>query len=410
MSCKLRSNIFVLSMLLFTLLLSACGGSSSTSGSNGLTGTITYWAYQANPDGQMAMQQLKQKFESEHPGAHVNIVPIPKDDFNTKLATALATGTSPDASVVANNSVDRYANKGVIVPAPDGLVKESDFYPIPFNSSKVNGKLYGLPQGQTCIALYYNKDLVPTPPTNWDEFVATAKQAYNPDKKVAAIYFPTGGGYAGWMFPAFVYQQGGGMLDEQNKKVTFADNAGVDALALWKQLYSYSPTSITGAQNAFQTGHVAMMISGPWEIPGFADFPNLHWGVTMLPKGSQDGTNLGGENGIVYKKSQHQQLAWEWLKFLSTEGNVTLNDKVTNNFPVYLNQGGPESAWAKEVPARQVFLNQIKYAHVDPTNVNWGKINDEVLGKAIENTLLKNGDPKTELTNAAAQAKTILGW
>ncbi|HLG78409.1 MAG TPA: ABC transporter substrate-binding protein [Ktedonobacteraceae bacterium] len=404
-----RWHLLSLLTILLASFLAACG-STTTSGNNDLTGTISYWAYQASPDGAQALQQLKTQFESKHPGAHVNIVPIPKDDFGTKLSTAMATGTPPDASVADQIQVAQFEHDGNIAEMPSGLVNASDFSTVPFNTNIVNGKVYGLPQGQTCIALFYNKDLLPTPPTNWSDLIADAKKTYDPAKKIAAAYFPTTGGYAGWMFPAFVAQAGGTMLDEQNKKVTFADKPGVDALTLWKQLYSYSPADITGGKNAFQTGHVAMLISGPWEIPGFADFPDLHWGVSLLPKDVQNGTNLGGENGVVYQKSKHQRLAWEWLKFLSTDGNVTLNDKVSNNFPVYKNDASPDSAWAKEIPARATFLQQLDYAQPRPTNPNWNKINDEVVGKAIEKALINNGDPQVTLEDAAAQAKTILGW
>ena len=147
-----------------------------------------------------------------------------------------------------------------------------------------------------------------------------AKQVYNPSKQIAAVGFPTSGGYAGWDFQAFVNEVGGQLLDEPNKQITFAQQTGVDALTYLKQLYAYSPSIITNGTNTFATGHEAMYISGPWEVSGFQqNFPDLQWGATLLPKGVRDGTNIGGENNVIYKSSNNQALAWQWLKFLTNK-------------------------------------------------------------------------------------------
>ncbi len=118
------------------------------------------------------------------------------------------------------------------------------------------------------------------------------------------------------------------MLDEQNKKILFADAPGVAALTYLKQLYAYSPSAIANATNSFATGHVAMLVSGPWEISDFKqNFPDLHWGAALLPMGVRNGSNIGGEDLVVYKAAKHQALAWEWLKYLTgKDANRQFND------------------------------------------------------------------------------------
>ena len=387
-------------------LFAACGQAATSSG--GVTGSITYWMYQVNPNLATEMQTLKGQFESSHPGTTINIVLVPKDDFNTKLATSLATGTQPDASMLDQTLVAKYAGAGSTAQVPDGLINKADFFPNPLATNLYNNALYGLPVDQVCVALYYNKDLLPAAPTTWAEMLADAQKVYNPGKQIAAVSFPTSGGYAGWVFPAFVNQAGGTMLNEQNKQITFADKPGVDALTYLKQLYSYSPSNIVGATNSFATGHVAMLVSGPWEISGFQqNFPDLHWGAALLPKGVQDGTNIGGENNVVYKQSKNQALAWQWLKFLTgKDANRQFND-ADGQFPINVNSGALDSG---DPTANAIFAKQLNSAQARPTNANWLTINDNVIGKAVENALLNGQDPQTVLNAALTQAKTILGW
>jgi len=364
--------------------------------------------YQVNPNLAAEMQTLKGQFESSHPGTTVNLVLVPKDDFNTKLATAISTGSQPDASMLDQPLVAKFAGDGSTAQVPSGLINTSDFYQAPLNTNLYNGTLYGLPVDQVCVGLFYNKDLLPTPPTTWDEMLADAKAVYNPAKQIAAVSFPTSGGYAGWVFPAFVNQAGGSMLDEQSKKVLFADKPGVDALTYLKQLYGYSPASIVNATNSFATGHVAMLVSGPWEVSGFQqNFPDLHWGAALLPKGVRNGSNIGGEDLVVYKASKNQALAWEWLKFLTgKDANRQFND-ADGQFPINVHSGALS---AGDATTNAVFAQQLQSAQARPTNPNWLTINDTVVGKAVENALINGQDPQAALNAAAAQAKTILGW
>jgi ABC-type glycerol-3-phosphate transport system substrate-binding protein len=408
-------------------LLSACGSApaapsapaaqeqpaagESAGEAAGVSGEIDFWLYEsANPTQLDAMDGLKQQFETANPGTTINIVYVPKDDYITKMNTAIATGVAPDAAYLDQPLTPKYANDKVIDVVPEGLVDESTLYEGALGTNRVNGELYGLPLSQTCVALFYNKDLVPTPPTTWDELLATARQVHEANPEIAAFNMTKGGGWGGWLFPAFVATAGGKMLDEEAKAVTFADQPAIDALTLWRDLQPYSPYEILDAANSFETGRTAMTISGPWSIPNLRDnFPDLNWGVALIPQKTQFGSNIGGENGVVFSTSDNKPLAWEWLKFLtSTEANIILNRDFTGNFPVNLESGKAE--WLSSDEAMTLFVEQLKYAQPRPTVNDWLKINDEMVGVALANVLEKGADPATELTNAADQAKQVLGW
>ena len=170
---------------MLSALLVACGGTTASTLPNALHGSITFWAYQGTPQATIAMKQLQNQFQNAHPGTTVNVTLIPKDSFIPKETTAIATGTQPDASYIDQPLIARYARTDkVIDTVPAGLIDESQFFQGALATNRVGGQLYGLPLSQTCIALFYNKDLVPTPPTTWAEMLAISKQIYNPATKL----------------------------------------------------------------------------------------------------------------------------------------------------------------------------------------------------------------------------------
>jgi len=80
---------------------------------------IDFWIYEAaGPAGEVALEQLKADFEALCPGNTVNIIPIPKGDFNTKLNTAIAVGEAPDASYLDQPLVALFAEDGLLAPVP----------------------------------------------------------------------------------------------------------------------------------------------------------------------------------------------------------------------------------------------------------------------------------------------------
>lgn len=382
----------------------------STAFAQNVTGKIDFWVYQPEHGAMGVLTGLKAEFEKLHPGTTINIVPVPKDDFNTKINTAIAAGNAPDASYLDQPLVARFASDKLLDAMPAKLINKADYYRGALNTNLVGSKLYGLPLSQTTVALYYNKDLVPNPPKTWNELLAVAKKVYDPQKKIAAFAVPRGDGWGAWLFPGFVATAGGKMLDAKTKTVSFGEQPAIDALNLWKDLLSYSPRMITDSQNAFQTGRVAMMISGPWELNGLrTNWPKLNFGVALIPKGKANGSNIGGDNAVVYAKAKNKALAWEWLKFITQpEQNTKLATQVMGNFPI--NVKTAQGDWLKGDKELAVFIQQMKTAQARPTVKDWIKVNDEIVAKALEEALDGGSSAEKALKDAASKAKTVLGW
>lgn len=376
-------------------------------------GGVSFWVYEP----EMKREQLEKavaSFERET-GYDVDITYIPKSDFNTKLNTAIATGQAPDVSYLDQPLVPRFAVDGILLnldPYAGGKagIDKSRYYQGALNTNVVGGKLYGLPLNQTCVALYYNRDLVKTPPTTWDEWIDMAKKVYKKGQ-IAAMEVPPGGGWGAWLFPAFVASAGGRMVTEDGAKVAFDEQPAVDALKLWIEMRKYSDKEVQDSANSFQNGLVATKISGPWEISGFRqNYPNLKFGVALVPaktKNDMHASNIGGENLVIYKSAKNPQAAWELIRFLTYRPeNAILCAEVTGNFPVLLEAAQDERYHNDE--ALRVFLKQMETAQARPRITSWLKINDEIVGKALDQALSGELSPEEALRQAANKANLLI--
>ncbi|GGK45441.1 ABC transporter substrate-binding protein [Planomonospora parontospora subsp. parontospora] len=385
--------------------LAACGSGGAAEHGR----TLTFWTFQPlTPQGGQILERLRTDFEKAN-GVTVKLVQIPKDDYNTKLGTAIASKNVPDGGYLDQPLVSRYALDGTILQVPAGTIDEKEFYAGGLETNKVGGRLYGVPLDITTVGLYYNKKLVPTPPRTWDELKQAAESVHRADPKTAGIVVPKGDGYGAWMWPGFVAGAGGTLVDEKAKKVTFDEQPAVDALQLWVDLLKSSPRSITDADKAFENGLAAMTISGPWDISTIRDqFPDLDFGVAPLPYKNEPASNIGGENAVVFTGTKNADLAWKWLKHLTAPDSSVALAEAVGGYPANIEGAG--IAAAKMGPEHAVFIEALKATRARPAVPQWIQINDEIIAPALESALTGKVAPRQALSEAGAKARTLLGW
>ncbi|MET8340183.1 ABC transporter substrate-binding protein [Streptosporangium canum] len=387
--------------------LAACGGDGS--GEAAETTTLTYWMFQdRTPQAGEVVEKLRTDFEKAN-NVTVKIVKIPKDDYNTKLGSAVAGGTVPDVGILDQPLVSRYALDGTIKEMPAGTVDEKAYYAGALNTNRVNDKLYGLPVDHTAVALFYNKKLVPTPPRTWDELKQITAKIHQDDPQTAGMVVPKGDGYGGWIWPGVLAGAGGSLVDEKAKKILFDQQPGVDALQLWVDLLPSSPRKITDSDKAFENGLAGMMISGPWDVANIKDqFPDLEFGTAPLPYKTEPAGNIGGENAVVFTKGKNTDLAWKWLKHLTGTENNTQLAQALGGFPT--NIAAAEKDAATFGPEQAAFLEQLKVAQARPALPQWIQVNDEIIAPAIESALSGKVTSQQALSDAAAKTRALLGW
>jgi arabinogalactan oligomer/maltooligosaccharide transport system substrate-binding protein len=106
-----------------------------------------------------------------------------RDDFQI----AAPVGEGPDILFgVAHDQAGTLVANGLLAPIDLGP-KTTDFVPVALGACTFGGVLYCMPYATENLGFFYNTDLVPTPPTTWDE-VVTMGEALMAAGKTTYVY------------------------------------------------------------------------------------------------------------------------------------------------------------------------------------------------------------------------------
>ncbi len=264
------------------MVAAACGGGTtpSTGGvaAGSIKGNITLWhAYGTGSSEEAALTQLIDKIKKDNPDAKITVLQIPFDQVFNKFQTEAATGGGPDLFTAPNDELGNEVRANLLLALDAKLAgKLGNVAQLGIDGLKVDGKLYGVPMLFKAVALYYNKDKVPTPPKTTDELMTMLKAGKTLVQNENAYHM------FGWS-TAF----GGQLMDGSGKCV--ADTTGwIDAftynLAL-KTVGGKFETDGGRADTSFRQGQVDMIINGPWVLGDYKKDLGAKLGVAPIPAG-----------------------------------------------------------------------------------------------------------------------------
>jgi len=197
-----------------------------------------------------------------------------------------------------------------------------------------------LPSLVDAYGFYYNLDLLQAagysgPPTTYDELTAMAEKltTFNADGSInVAGFIPLSGWYEN--SPNTYAPSFGVTLRNAQGQVDLASQPAAQTMFQWSKnlidFYGYDKvqafTATAGnewnAENAFETGKVAMILDGEWRTQMIAaDVPSLNYGTGPLPTGGAatgPAAAVGAAVAGVAKTSKNPEAAWELVKWLST--------------------------------------------------------------------------------------------
>ncbi|WP_327068895.1 extracellular solute-binding protein [Kitasatospora sp. NBC_01250] len=318
--------------------LAACGSSSKKDDSAGgkpanYNGkTITAWlmsgsASQAWQDG------VKADFESQYPGAKLNIQIQKWDGIGAKVTTGLS-DNSVDVLEVGNTQTAGYAASGGLLDLTSAKADlgGNDWAANLNASSVLDGKQYAAPWYFTNRVVIYNKALwtkagITGTPKTLDEFYGDLDKLKATQGVSQPIYLP---GQEWYTYFGLLAGQGG-QIAKQNGS-TWVGNLespeAKDAFATYQKLQSYSTApkdkdEATPEQTTvFSKGDVGAMIGLGWEAPDPKDIPADQVGYFPLPGKTADkpsGVFLGGSNLAIAQDTKNPDLAKGLLKIMLSD-------------------------------------------------------------------------------------------
>ncbi|MFZ5923619.1 MAG: maltose/maltodextrin ABC transporter substrate-binding protein MalE [Bacillota bacterium] len=286
-------------------------------------GKLLIWADELRAG---VLRDLAKDFTKQY-GIPVDIQELGFGDIRDQLGVAGPAGKGPDIIVGAHDWLGQLVANGLIEPIDLGG-KEKDFVPVSLTAFTWGKTLYGLPYAIESVGLFYNKNLVPTPPKTFDELITISKKLTNKDKKEYGFLLPQPDPYH--TFP--LMSATGGYVFGINKDGTLnpldvgLNNKGaIRGLTLFDKLIEdgIMPIGIDypTMTGLFKEGKVGMMITGPWAF-GDLRAAKVNYGFTKIPTidGKPARPFVGVQGFMISSFSKNKLLAKAFLnEYVATE-------------------------------------------------------------------------------------------
>lgn len=375
------------------------------------------------PDFDSSLNVIKPAFEKQT-GIKVDEHMSNFDDHHKKLFINLATySNAGDVAVIDVEKVGDFVSSGGLVNLSKKYHAEQykqDFPPYAWAQGEdPKGDVYGIPVDLGPGVMFYRRDLLEQNGdnidhviSNWDSYIA-----YGEKLKKHDIYLIAS---ASDVAQAIIYttvKDGEGLYFDKNGLPIVTSPRFVKAFTVAKKIRDKGlDAHITSWSNewydGFLHGKFATQLSGAWFLGHLKD--NLapksagKWRVSNLPDGIYG--SWGGSFLSIPESSEHQDEAWELIKYMTTKRSVQLQHFATiGAFPANI-KTYDDPAFSEPVPylggqkARLLFADiTMKIKPVMPTK------GDSVARSIIfDNALLQVLDENKDINQALADAQRIL--
>ncbi len=323
-------------------LLAACGSAPSapTPLPNGPTPTVTVpfempvtvaiIGVSNKPTLALLDEQIA-RFEADNPDILVEVIHAPSKTLERRqqFAEQLAAGDERnDIYLLDLTWLPEFAANGWLAPldepARSAGIDLGRFFPASVQANTVDGPLIALPWTVDGGLLYYRRDLLPRPPTDWDGVQRAALEARSA-ADLPAGYLWQGDAYESLTCHTleFIWAYGGAVFDEHGA-VVFDSPETRAALAHMRDLIDSgaSPAEVTSSHEgatlaAFRSGEAAMMRNWAyaWDrLQGADSAVAGRVGLAPLPASC-----LGGRSLALSAHSLHPEQAFRFMAFLVGE-------------------------------------------------------------------------------------------
>ncbi len=393
--------------------------------------TITFYSYSLGaPTMKAGMEHLINSF-NEGIGKEKGIIVEGVEDLTmSKYQTDIAAGeqvniiqhTFPTLDVSRENlGIQAYED----IFAADELSEHlSHMYENAIELGKLDGKTYALAFTFSTPILYINGALFEAagldpnqPPTTWAEVKEYAQKIYDATGKPGFGLAPDNG----WTTEGVLFSNGAETMDEDGKMV-FASDEGVEAYEMWQELYQSGAHALGGENEIveqFMSGNLGMNLQSTSVLSGYkASAEAGGWelyGAQMPQFGDKESVPVNSGSALAVRStSASESLAiWEFVKYVtgaegytiitSEVGYLPLNKEIVDD-PAYLKD------FVDANPIIRTNLDQLE--RLQPVTI-WPGENAIELRQIFMDATVKavttTGDVKEILTEAQDQMNALSG-
>lgn len=404
-----------------SLVLTGCGSGSEGGERIDIAAHPSYTFDSPNPAVGDYLKDRVESFQKEK-DTEIELTAYSSDiqDAMARILTQASQGRAPDVAQIDAHLLPRYYEN--LQPLDTYLdkygVSLTDYFPFAQDIMEgPDGKVYGLQFTTDVRVMYYRKDLIPTPPTTWNETLEIGKQLKRDG--YSAFMYPGGRGEGTTVttvLPMF-WGQGAELVDKEGAP-TFGEGANREAmLNVLNFLDETVKSGITpqrvsnfGSEDDLNSevasGKVAMFLGGNWQVKQIKELLGekeaAKWAVAPIPhaEGAEFATTAGGWAwGIFAEEEKKQKAAVDFLAetFVSNDGMTSwtgAHGSLPVRKPVYELPGYKGNEFS------ETFEQHLAdYARARPSAESYQKISTE-LQVAVSSVVSGSKTPEQALDDA----------
>lgn len=412
----------------------ARGGVSANAGATGTVKFLHVWGGAREP---LMAQQIKD-FQALWPNIKIEAELIPAQGMNEKYLTSIAGGSPPDAVMLNADQVPNFGEKNALTQLDpllqrDGMKIADIFYDTDWKLAQFKGKTVSMPQATSggWYMLLWNKELVQKggldpakAPKTWDDLEEAAKKLTKMEGgKANPLGFDVTWHPNFPIFKQWLYNNGGQLISDDGKKITFGGEEGVQTLQ-WMVDFTDRVHGGFGAiqalraelgstRDAWYNGRSVYHVEGVWIFrEAKAANPKLEIEAGMMPVNGKNprakSQNIAdtGWGYTIPRGSKNADAAWEWVKYITAgEGNLNFFKGQLRPSPV--RKFNEDPFFAQNNPHWSVVQEILKTSTQYPLTGVQAQLN-KAIADMQEEALMKKKTPAQAVQDAATATQKLL--
>lgn len=392
--------------ILFIMVLALAGCSSGSAD----TSTLTVWAMGGEGE---KLGDFVAPYEEES-GVDVEVVPIPWDQANEKLTTALASGEGPDVVQMGNTWMTQFGEAGAI----EDLTQYADgrenfdldlYFDGAAETAMYDDTMYSIPWYVDTRALYVRTDIVnetcgSIPETQEDLLTCSIALSERGDDQYGMNW-----NIDEALLATQIAWQNGWEYTDEDGNYQFESDIYKDALSY---LYEFKTSGATlydsglDTVNTFLDGSMPMFDSGPWMAASIEEAdPDMidNWTIVPYPSGSVSNAAVqGGTNWTIWSDGDNKEGAADFINWMMSPEQQTRWFEEVGSLPAR------QDVWEQDVFQEDEYLPtweaQLEVAKSVPATPEYESLNDPIKATNQE-VILTDGDIDSAVANLQAEAE-----
>lgn len=250
-----------------------------------------------------------------------------------RLLREAVAGTAPDVAYVGLNRWRILEDRGLTQPLDPFMPEDpmsAGYTPALLSLGQFEGQQHALGTSASTLVMYVNPDLVEQAGGSMDAFPTTFDGVIELAARIDALGDQVEGVWIhrhDWRFQSLLGAHGGRPMNADESDITFDDEAGMAAAALYQRFVTEGGMDLISqndARQAFPAGTLGIMFESSSLLKRFEEGAGDSFDVTVraLPVVAEDASTVyfpTGGSGIVMLTDdpERQQAAWEYISFVT---------------------------------------------------------------------------------------------